>query len=1236
MSDASDVRKAIASVELRPGLGLRQGEVLLGHGVDLGDAGRRIMAFYLHDFEATRAFQTGGYASIVQYGEQRWDLDRRRTRELVRIGGRLRELGRIDEAFCAREIGWSKVVELCKVAVPEYEEQWLELARKLDCTALKIEVKLASASGRPRDPGDRKGLPEVRFDVSCRVSALVREKLDLARDKLCAERGELFGDAELLEVMADLLLESDEDGTVSGRMRVPSSQFVVVLRPDPAGRGMVLDGEQGKVPLNDVECGCAICDGQVLAVRGDEGARGGPREHGPERGSGPTASHETALHETALPGAALPETALPGTAVSGATTNGTATNAVMTHAAAASDASRYLSPEEAAILDRATPPWLRKRVLLRDGWRCRCCGIQRQVQAHHILWRARGGQTRADNMLALCHSCHSLVHAELLILRGKHEGEITFLDREGRELRRGAGRSDQARLVELKRAFAHRYGAEAGFGLEEDRVSRGRPTAPMGSAGSMDRTGPAGPADLAGPAGCAGPVDAAGRVGSVDRTGCAGRGGHPADADRSRPSGPAGAARPVARPVASSGDASSPVRGRSGSEPRECLVRWSDVPTEVDAQWWATHESLMHIRKGGGLDFREGFVVLPGLCPDLAPDLDPAVSPSSDPSADPSADPSVDSSEGSSADPKEGSGADSSEHSTEDYSAHPDICSEVDCTLIGSPESESEEQEQEQPQEQDRAAGMEHPVSAMQDEDVRVGEGMQAREESPAWEDAGAAFLGLEDVVRRLRREALGSRERGKGFPHVLFTGPEGTGKTSLAVMVAQALGRQIHRAMGPMLQDVPALLRLVTGMREGECLFLDEIHAIPVPVLETLYEVMEGGVLRLNLYCGNRSRCVELRLPRLTVLAATTEPAQLPRCLLSRFGVVESLTYYADAELAKILVARAADEGVELVRKAAMRLAICARGTPRGALRLMDSVFNQLAARKTESARLKQLALRASARAQEPSQTQRSALSSESSTGQEASGVQGASALQGASDVRGASEGQDPSEGRGLSDGRRTSRRPEASRRHGSRQGASVLPVLQRVTLRQVASVLEQLGFSEEGLSELDQRYLARLRAERRPMSLRRLALDLGCAPELLATVVEPHLTRMGWVEMTPQGRAAVRCVEPATSGRVGPRRGARLPRLLESSKVRGGADSGDRRAWDGFLGEEVCREEHRALEEDSVLEEDSALDAERVREVDGKWGEWAGDAVWRRAPNCGRAGRAVVSGLPGLALPG
>jgi len=95
-------------------------------------------------------------------------------------------------------------------------------------------------------------------------------------------------------------------------------------------------------------------------------------------------------------------------------------------------------------------------------------------------------------------------------------------------------------------------------------------------------------------------------------------------------------------------------------------------------------------------------------------------------------------------------------------------------------------------------------------------------------------------------------------------------------------------------------------------------------------------------------------------------------------------------------------------------------------------------------------------------------------------------------------------------------------------------------------------------------------------------------------------------------------------------------LPRLLESSKVRGGADSGDRRAWDGFLGEEVCREEHRALEEDSVLEEDSALDAERVREVDGKWGEWAGDAVWRRAPNCGRAGRAVVSGLPGLALPG
>ena len=213
---------------------------------------------------------------------------------------------------------------------------------------------------------------------------------------------------------------------------------------------------------------------------------------------------------------------------------------------------------------------------------------------------------------------------------------------------------------------------------------------------------------------------------------------------------------------------------------------------------------------------------------------------------------------------------------------------------------------------------------------------------------AFSGLLGQDDRVARLRRVAEGRRAMGKPFPHVLFTGPAGTGKTSLARGIATLVGQSFFEIPAPMLTDRVSLVRMLAGLSEGCVLFLDEAHALPRPLQEMLLEALSEHRLSLLLGDGARVRRVALRLPRFTLLAATTDEGAIPPALRSRFGLRETLVHYGEEALAAVVSRAAAKAGRSATPGGARRLAAASRGTPREALRLLDRTLDEGAATGT------------------------------------------------------------------------------------------------------------------------------------------------------------------------------------------------------------------------------------------------------------------------------------------------
>ncbi len=200
-------------------------------------------------------------------------------------------------------------------------------------------------------------------------------------------------------------------------------------------------------------------------------------------------------------------------------------------------------------------------------------------------------------------------------------------------------------------------------------------------------------------------------------------------------------------------------------------------------------------------------------------------------------------------------------------------------------------------------------------------------------------FIGQQKLKENLRIFILAAKGRGEALDHVLFYGPPGLGKTTLANIIARELDVDIKVTSGPVLEKAGDLAGILTNLREGDVLFIDEIHRLNATVEEYLYTAMEDFRLDIVIDKGANARSVRLNLPHFTLVGATTRAGLLTSPLRSRFGVVSRLDYYPPEDLYHIVVRSANILEVEIDKDGAMEIARRSRGTPRIANRLLRRV---------------------------------------------------------------------------------------------------------------------------------------------------------------------------------------------------------------------------------------------------------------------------------------------------------
>jgi Holliday junction DNA helicase RuvB len=200
-------------------------------------------------------------------------------------------------------------------------------------------------------------------------------------------------------------------------------------------------------------------------------------------------------------------------------------------------------------------------------------------------------------------------------------------------------------------------------------------------------------------------------------------------------------------------------------------------------------------------------------------------------------------------------------------------------------------------------------------------------------------FVGQHQVVSNLRIALTAAQGRGEALEHVLLSGPPGLGKTSLARILAGELGVHLHATTGPALDRPRDLVGILTQLAPRDILFIDEVHRIPAAVEEYLYTAMEDFQVDFTLDQGPHARVLPLPLQRFTLIGATTREGLLSAPFRGRFGHLERLVPYPDADLVEILLRSARILEVELDAKAAQALAHRSRGTPRIANRFLRRV---------------------------------------------------------------------------------------------------------------------------------------------------------------------------------------------------------------------------------------------------------------------------------------------------------
>jgi len=219
----------------------------------------------------------------------------------------------------------------------------------------------------------------------------------------------------------------------------------------------------------------------------------------------------------------------------------------------------------------------------------------------------------------------------------------------------------------------------------------------------------------------------------------------------------------------------------------------------------------------------------------------------------------------------------------------------------------------------------------LQEKDVQLDQTLRPRSFSD--------FVGQPKVKNRLDVLIQAAAQRKEALDHLLFFGPPGLGKTTLAHIISHSMGVNIKITSGPVIDKPGDLAGLLTNLQEGDILFIDEIHRLNHVVEEYLYPAMEDFRLDLIIDQGPNARSVRLNLAKFTLIGATTRAGLLTAPLRARFGMINRLDYYNHNDLKQILLRAARILGVEITESGAIEIAKRSRGTPRVANNLLKRV---------------------------------------------------------------------------------------------------------------------------------------------------------------------------------------------------------------------------------------------------------------------------------------------------------
>jgi Holliday junction DNA helicase RuvB len=326
-----------------------------------------------------------------------------------------------------------------------------------------------------------------------------------------------------------------------------------------------------------------------------------------------------------------------------------------------------------------------------------------------------------------------------------------------------------------------------------------------------------------------------------------------------------------------------------------------------------------------------------------------------------------------------------------------------------------------------------------------------------------ADFVGQERLKENLGVYIAAAKKRGEPLDHVLLSGGPGLGKTTLAAIMAAELGADIRSTSGPALERAGDLVGILTNLKAGDVLFIDEIHRLPAAVEEYLYSAMEDYKVDIVIDQGPAARSVRMDLKAFTLIGATTREGLLSSPMRARFGILQKIDFYPAAEITQVIERSAGLLHVPITAEAARLLAERSRGTPRTANRLLRRVRDLATVRATGS---------------------RATGSRAEGPGAAGSGAEGPGATGPGAEGSGA-------------------------------EGAIGMEVAR--------AGLSMLGIDERGLDEMDRKILTTiLRHGGEPVGLKTISASVGEEEDTIVEVYEPYLIQQGFLRKTARGRLA------------------------------------------------------------------------------------------------------------------